>query len=175
MIEPAFLSLGSNVEPQDYLPRAVARLKDVGRVLAVSTAYRNPAVGPLPQPDYVNAAVLVETDLPAQILHERLHAIEGTLGRRRSQDRYAPRRIDIDLILLGTQVFDDGSLQLPSPMLLKWAFVAVPLAELAPSFRHPITGEKLSVIAERLRPEACLTPLADLTASMRRALPVGEG
>ncbi len=175
MTEPAFLSLGSNVAPEDYLPRAVAVLKDVGRVLAVSTAYRNPAVGPVPQPDYVNTAALVETDLPAHLLHERLHAIEDRLGRRRGEDRYAPRRIDIDLILLGNQVLDDDGLRLPSPMLLKRAFVAVPLAELAPDFRHPISGERLSLIAERLRPQAILTPLPELTASMRRALPVGQG
>ncbi len=156
MPEPqsAFVSLGSNIEPGRYLPLAAGRLRGLGEVLAASRVYRNPALGSRPQPDYLNAAVLLRTVVAPLRFREQLRRIEADLGRTRTADKYAPRTIDLDLCLYGTVVFDSPELKLPSPDILRRAYLAVVLAELAPDLPHPTTGEPLQAIADRLRPGA---------------------
>jgi 2-amino-4-hydroxy-6-hydroxymethyldihydropteridine diphosphokinase len=178
VVERAFLSLGSNIEPERNLPRATAELTRLGSVLAVSTVYRNPAVGPTPQPDFLNAAVLLETALSPAELRDELRRLEAQLGRRRGPDKYAPRTIDIDLVLSGSRVLIEPDFALPDPGLLVQAHVSIPLAELDPDFRHPVTGERLAAIAERLRPAAVLTAEPGITREVRLAAgldPAAEG
>lgn len=165
--EQAVISLGSNIEPERYLPEAVGRLHALGHVLAVSAAYHNPAVGPEGQPDFVNAALLLETDHPPKELQRALRQIETRLGRRRSPDKYAPRVIDLDLVLFGSHVVEEGSLRLPDPDLLERAYLAVLAAEVAPGMRHPITGERMAAVAERLSASARLRIDEDITALLR--------
>lgn len=165
--ELAFISLGSNIEPERYLPLAAEQLRSLGQILAVSTVYQNPAVGPTRQPDYLNAVILVETSLSPVQIRNRLRAIEAALGRVRTSDKYAPRTIDLDLLLLGERVRDDGEPVLPDPDLLLRPHLAVPAAELKPDFPHPVTGETLRALADRLRASAPLTPRPDV-----RLLPV---
>ena len=169
-VERAFISLGSNVEPETYLPRAAARLAKLGTVAAISQAYQNPALGPDPAPDFVNAVAAVDTALTAFEIRDRLRAIEAALGRRRTQDRFAPRSVDLDLLLLGAQLLDDPRLTLPDPALLTDAHLAVPLAEIAPDLRHPLNGERMAAIAARLRDTSSLTPRPDVTEELRRAI-----
>jgi 2-amino-4-hydroxy-6-hydroxymethyldihydropteridine diphosphokinase len=164
--ELAFIALGSNLSPETNLPLAAGRLAELGRVRAVSMVYQNPAIGPSPAPDFLNAAVLVETNLTAEDIRERLREIESDLGRVRTSDRYAPRTIDLDLCLLGAQVIETLELALPDPDLLTRPHLAIPLAELAPDFPHPVTGEPLGAIAERLRPGADLRPRPDVAGRM---------
>jgi 2-amino-4-hydroxy-6-hydroxymethyldihydropteridine diphosphokinase len=152
----AFISLGSNIDPELHLPEAIARLDSVGRVLRTSTAYRNPAVGPGEQPDFINAAALVQTSMTALELRDRLRQIEAGLGRVRQPDRFAPRPIDLDLCYLGETDEEFNGWSLPDREADKLAYLAIPLAELDPEFRHPKTGETLTAIAERLRPGAHL-------------------
>lgn len=162
MPEDAFIALGSNIEPEKYLPLAIARLEILGRRLAVSSVYQNPALGPEPRPDFLNAAALVESELPPLEIRSLLRSIETELGRVRSDDKYAPRRIDLDLCLLGGTILNTPELILPDPDLLTRAFLAVTMAELSPGFPHPITKEPLVDIASRLRPGANLTPRPDV-------------
>lgn len=169
MTEQAYLSLGSNIDPERNLPRAIRGLRALGRVAAISTVYRSPAVGPTPQSDYLNAAVLLETDLPPGTLRLELRRLEARLGRQRSHDKYAPRSIDIDLVLLGTAIVHDPPLTLPHPDLLRQPHVAIPVAELGPDRPHPSTGERLADIADRLRPQAALVPQPEVGRAMRRA------
>jgi 2-amino-4-hydroxy-6-hydroxymethyldihydropteridine diphosphokinase len=152
----AFISLGSNIDPEVHLPEAIARLKSIGQVLHASTAYRNPAVGPGRQPDFVNAAALVQTSLTPEEIRDRLRAIEAALGRVRQPDRYAPRTIDLDLCYLGETDEEFDGWSLPDGEADRLAHLAIPLAELDPAFRHPKTGETLKAIADRLRPGAHL-------------------
>ena len=166
MTERAFLSLGSNIDPEHNLPRAARELKSLGRLLAVSTVYQNPAIGPTPQPDYLNAAVLLETGLSPQALRVELRRVEQRLGRRRTPDKYAPRTIDIDLMLFGSLVLREAGMTIPDPDLLVRAHLALPLAELDPGHRHPVSGVTLGAIAERLRSQAALTPHADVSRRM---------
>ncbi len=167
MGEQAVISLGSNIEPERHLPLAVGRLHTLGRVLAVSAAYRNPAVGPEGQPDFVNAALLIETDHPPKEMQRALRQIETHLGRRRTPDKHAPRVIDLDLVLYGSHVVEEGSLRLPDPDLLERAYLAVLAAEVAPGMRHPITGERMAALAERLSVTARLRIDDAITALLR--------
>lgn len=167
MPELAFISLGSNIEPEKNLIFGTKRLGELGRLIAVSTVYQNPAVGPTPQPDFLNAAALIDTDHPAETLRLHLRDIEADSGRVRTGDKYAPRTLDLDLCLLGTQITECPELSLPDPDLLTRAHLAVPMAELAPSFLHPITGEALQIIADRLRPGSSLKPRPEITARLQ--------
>lgn len=162
MSERAFIGLGSNIDPEQNLPAAVQRLAGLGEIVAVSTVYQTPAIGPSPAPDFLNAAVLLSTELEPLQIRKRLRAVEAELGRVRSADRYAPRTIDLDLCLYGARVLDTPELTLPDPDILERAFLAVCLAELDPELVHPVAGETLETIAARLQQDARLTPRPEL-------------
>lgn len=146
--------------------RAVRLLAEIGSLRAVSMVYQNPAIGPSPAPDFLNAAVLIEAELAALEIRDRLRAIEAQLGRARTSDKYAPRVIDLDLCLLGSHVVETPELSLPDPDVLTRPHLAVTLAELAPDFPHPVTGEALAAIADRLRSAADLRPRPDVARRM---------
>jgi 2-amino-4-hydroxy-6-hydroxymethyldihydropteridine diphosphokinase len=173
--ERAFLSLGSNIEPERNLPRAIRELGLLGRILACSAVYQNPAIGPAPQPDFLNSAVLLETRLTPHALRAELRSLEERLGRRRGPDRCAPRTIDIDLVLYGSRTLQEAGMALPDPGLLIHPHIAIPLAELDPDHRHPVSGESLGSIAERLRPLAVLIPRPEVTLQMRIAAGLAAG
>jgi len=166
MPERAFVALGSNIEPERHLPEAVVRLGELGVVVAVSSVYQSAAVGPRPAPDFLNAAVLVETELAPQAIRRRLREIEADLGRVRTADRYAPRTIDLDLCLLGDLLMDKEGLTLPDPDILDRAYLARVLAELDPAQPYPGEEENLGAIAERLAPSVELTRRPDVHLSV---------
>jgi 2-amino-4-hydroxy-6-hydroxymethyldihydropteridine diphosphokinase len=167
MTDLAFISLGSNIDPEENLPLAMRNLGVIGEVLAVSMVYQNPAVGPTPQPDFLNAAVLIATDLVPLEIRAKLREIEIEMGRIRSEDKYAPRQIDLDLCLLGDTIFQNPELTLPDSDLLERPHLIIPMAELDSEFRHPITGESLTSIAERVKTNADLTPRPDVARQMK--------
>jgi 2-amino-4-hydroxy-6-hydroxymethyldihydropteridine diphosphokinase len=144
----AFISLGSNIEAERNLPAAVRRLAARCRLVAASPVYETRPVGTTDQPNFLNAAVLVETDLPAAELKAQvLQAIEQELGRVRTEDKNAPRTIDLDISLFNDRVMMLGDRRIPDPEILEFAHIARPLADLAPGYRHPETGETLEEIA----------------------------
>jgi 2-amino-4-hydroxy-6-hydroxymethyldihydropteridine diphosphokinase len=167
--EWAFISIGSNISPEKYLPLAISRLHQLGKLLKTSCVYQNPAVGRPEQEDFLNAAVLIDTALPPLEIRNHLRVIEKDLDRVRTDDKFAARTIDLDLCLLGNQILDLTEIALPDPDLMTRAHLAVPLAELAPDFHHPITGESLQQIADRLRSEAILTLREDITNQIQQA------
>lgn len=132
------------------MPEATERLAALGRIAGVSNVYAAPAVGPAGQPDFLNAAVLLETDLGPEAIRDRLRAIEAHLGRVRTRDRYAPRPIDLDLVLYDDLVLDDPPLRIPDPDLLERGYLALTISELSPGAIHPETGETLAAIAARV-------------------------
>lgn len=152
--------LGSNIEKETNLPKAVQILGKRCRVTAVSTVYETIPVGLLDQPNFFNAAVLVETEWNAIQLKETLLGhIEHRLKRVRQTDKNAPRTIDADLVLFNDEIFDydcppGPCRHVPDPDLLKFAHVAVPVAELVPDMLHPETAEPMTQIAQRLLDEA---------------------
>jgi 2-amino-4-hydroxy-6-hydroxymethyldihydropteridine diphosphokinase len=154
MATQIFVTLGSNIEPEKNLPEAVRLLAARVRLTRASRVYRSAPVGSTGQPDFLNAALLVETDLPPYNLKfNALRDVETQLGRVRSDDKFAARTIDLDLALYGDLVLDDpqGGLSLPDPDILMRAHIALPLADLAPGFVHPVSGETLGGIAARLK------------------------
>ncbi len=151
----AFLSLGSNIEPEKNLVAAVRELGRFGRVLRVSGVWESPPLGSPGRPDFLNAALLLETSLSARELKETAIAqIEAALGRVRGADPNAPRTIDIDIMLFDRDRLSFGKRSIPDPEVLERPFVAIPLAEIAPDYVHPVTGETLARIASRFDPRA---------------------
>jgi 2-amino-4-hydroxy-6-hydroxymethyldihydropteridine diphosphokinase len=137
----AAVALGSNLAgPAAQVQRALVALAAVPetRLVARSRLYRTPPVGP-PQPDYVNAAAILETRLEAEALFEALLAIEVAQGRTRVE-RWGPRTLDLDLLVYGDAVIDTPRLSVPHPQLAVRPFVLVPLAEIAPGLEVPGLG-----------------------------------
>lgn len=147
----AYIALGANLGDRAETMREAVRRLDATegvRVTACSSAYDTAPVGPPDQPRYLNAVAAVRTALPARALLATLLEIERALGRERSTTRWTARTIDLDLILFGdcVEVGGDasaGSLSVPHPRFRERAFVLVPLAEIAPAARDPVTGERI--------------------------------
>ena len=143
-----FISLGSNIEPEANLARALRELRHRFLVVAVSPAYRTAPVGDPDQPDFLNLAVELASDAHPLLVHRELRTIENLLGRRRDPARPSgPRTIDLDLVLADGIAGRFGDLELPSVLIERQAFVAVPLADLAPDLPHPVIGMSISALA----------------------------
>jgi 2-amino-4-hydroxy-6-hydroxymethyldihydropteridine diphosphokinase len=156
------ISLGSNIDPERNLPLATGLLSSLGRIVRTSQVYASPAVGPPGQPAFLNAAALIETEFTPENLRARLRRIEQDLGRRRSADKYAARPIDLDLILYDELVVEGPAHRLPDPDLLHRAYLALTAAEVDPDGRHPVTGEALTALADRLASSAILSARPDV-------------
>ncbi|MCA9074149.1 MAG: 2-amino-4-hydroxy-6-hydroxymethyldihydropteridine diphosphokinase [Planctomycetaceae bacterium] len=164
MSHRAFIGLGSNIEPELHLPHAVTELAQLGEVVAVSHVYESPAVGDVNQPNFLNAAVLLETEHSPTELCGVLREIEQRMGRLRDPlNVNAARTIDLDLVLYDDLTTTVGSRRIPDPDILTRSFLAVPLSEVDRTYVHPETGETLEVIAARLRTTGTeLTERSDL-------------
>lgn len=139
----AYLSLGSNLDAEANLRSAIAALRERFGEVRVSPVYRTPAVG-FDGPDFLNGAAVIDSDLDVYALDAWLHALEDAHGRRRDGPRYASRTLDIDIVFYDDLVLKGpGNLELPRPEL-KHAFVLKPLADIAPDFRDPVSGKRLS-------------------------------
>lgn len=132
------------------------------KLVAVSPVYQTKPVGRTDQPDFLNAAALIETQLgPAELKAQVLQEIEDTLGRMRSADKNAPRTIDLDITLFNDQVLEIGHRHIPDPDLLRYPHIAVPMSDLAPEYVHPESGQTLSAVAESM-PPVDLVPRPDI-------------
>jgi 2-amino-4-hydroxy-6-hydroxymethyldihydropteridine diphosphokinase len=139
----AYLSLGSNLEPQRHLRAALDELRAHFGAIEVSPAYRSRAVG-FDGADFVNLAVALDTGLEPEALNDWLHALEDRHGRRRDVPRYSDRTLDVDIVLYDQRVIEGpGHLQIPRAEL-RHAFVLRPLADIAPQLRHPLDGRSMA-------------------------------
>jgi 2-amino-4-hydroxy-6-hydroxymethyldihydropteridine diphosphokinase len=142
----AAIALGSNLPspygtPADNLRAAIARIAMLGRITAISTFHATAPEINIHQPDFLNAALLLETNLAPHPLLRALLALELEMGRVRTGiPAKGPRIIDLDVILYDALVLNTPELQLPHPGLPERRFVLAPLAEIAPDWRHPTTG-----------------------------------
>jgi 2-amino-4-hydroxy-6-hydroxymethyldihydropteridine diphosphokinase len=139
----AYLALGSNLaDPPTQMRRAVAALRELPAtsVLAVSDVMTTPPVGPQDQPDYLNAAAVLDTQLSPHALMRRLRAIERAAGRptRRRRQHWGPRPMDIDIALYDGLVLYRPHLTIPHPRMHERRFVLEPLAQVAPEAVHPV-------------------------------------
>lgn len=148
-----YISLGSNIDPEANLKRAIDLIGQRCTVLAVSHAYRTPPQGFIDQDDFFNLAVKITTDLDAVTLkHSVLDWIERELKRVRDpNNKNAPRTIDLDISLWNNDIFDYGEKpwHVPDRDILRFAHVALPLAEIAPDYMHPTEHVALKMIAGR--------------------------
>lgn len=139
----AYLSLGSNVEPEKHLRAALDELRARFGAIAVSPAYRFAAEG-FDGPDFVNLAVAIDAEMVAVALNDWLHALEDRHGRRRDVPRFSDRTLDVDIVLFGDEVIrGPGHLEVPRSDL-KHAFVLKPLFDIAPNVVHPISGKTIA-------------------------------
>jgi len=139
----SFVALGSNLdEPQRQVRDALSALHahPAMIVLAASPLYGSEPMGPQDQPAYVNAVAITATDLSPHALLAGLQGIEAAAGRTRIGRRWGPRPLDLDLLLHGEHELSDATLTLPHPGLAHRAFVARPLADVAPGLRLPGLG-----------------------------------
>jgi 2-amino-4-hydroxy-6-hydroxymethyldihydropteridine diphosphokinase len=141
----AYLCLGSNIQPEINLVRGIELLQHYGQVKEISSAWESRSVG-AEGPNYLNACVSFFTTLPWEKLKEQvLLPIELKLGRKRTEDKFAPRTMDIDIILFDNKPCDEKSWEKP--------FVIIPLAEIYPAYKNPLRGESIRETAARLRQE----------------------
>ncbi|HEY0661328.1 MAG TPA: 2-amino-4-hydroxy-6-hydroxymethyldihydropteridine diphosphokinase [Lysobacter sp.] len=139
----AYLSLGSNLDPEANLRSAIVALRERFGEVLLSPVYRTRAVG-FDGADFLNAAAIIDTDLDPHALNGWLHALEDAHGRDRSGPRFGDRTLDIDIVLFDDRVLEGaGNLRIPRPEL-KHAFVLQPLADIAPDMVVPGDGRTLA-------------------------------
>lgn len=146
----AHVALGANVgDPTAQVRDAMGALDALAgvRVTARSPLYLTPPWGMAGQPDFVNAAVTLETTLPPLALLECLQGLEARAGRVRGGVRNGPRPLDLDLLLYGDQRVNAAGLEVPHPRMAGRAFVLLPLADIAPGVEVPGLGRVVDLLA----------------------------
>ncbi|KAF1368270.1 2-amino-4-hydroxy-6-hydroxymethyldihydropteridine diphosphokinase [Yokenella regensburgei] len=147
-----YIALGSNLaSPLDQVNAAIAALGEIpeSRVVALSSFYRTPPLGPQDQPDYLNAAVALDTALSPEALLDNTQRIELQQGRVRKAERWGPRTLDLDIMLFGQQVLDTPRLTVPHYDMKNRGFMLWPLFEIAPELTFP-DGTTLAAILKQL-------------------------
>ena len=142
---PAYIAIGSNLaSPLEQVNAAITALGDIphSRIIAVSSFYRTPPLGPQDQPDYLNAAVALETDLEPEALLDHTQRSELQQGRVRKAERWGPRTLDLDIMLFGDRIINSERLTVPHYDMHNRGFMLWPLFEIAPDLRFP-QGESL--------------------------------
>jgi 2-amino-4-hydroxy-6-hydroxymethyldihydropteridine diphosphokinase len=159
----AHVALGANLGAVTTTLRRALQSLDTARgcrLTAVSRWYRSRALGPGAQPDYLNGVAAVSTTLAPLALLEQLQSLEADAGRVRAE-RWAPRTLDLDLLLYDDLVLDDTRLTLPHPRLAERAFVVWPLSDVAPALALP-DGTRVAALRERLDGRGIVATFASL-------------
>jgi len=144
-VHHAYLNFGSNIQPEINLVKAIQFLHDYGEIKKISSAWESKSVG-MDGPNYLNACLLFMSPfMPVELKEKIIRPIESKLGRERSKNKYTPRTIDIDIILFDEKPYNYK--------FWNFAFVIVPLAEIYPTYRDPITNQIITHTATHLRKE----------------------
>lgn len=144
-----YIGLGSNLEqPQQQILTAINDIQAIDGVtlVAQSSLYQSPPMGPQDQPDYINAVVEIETELAPLALLDALQYIEQSHGRVRKR-HWGERTLDLDILLVDDRVIKESRLTVPHPGIAERAFVAYPLAEIAPDLSIPGKGKLADILA----------------------------
>ncbi|MFZ5000294.1 2-amino-4-hydroxy-6-hydroxymethyldihydropteridine diphosphokinase [Enterobacter asburiae] len=151
----AYIAIGSNLaSPLEQVNAAVQALGEIpqSKIVAVSSFYRTPPLGPQDQPDYLNAAVVLETALDAETLLDNTQRIELQQGRVRKAERWGPRTLDLDIMLFGHETINTERLTVPHYDMKNREFMLWPLFEVAPDLIFP-DGIPLRTILDNLNAE----------------------
>ena len=151
LLEEVYLGLGSNMgDRQENLDRALNFLSQKLQVAKVSPVYDTEPVGNINQPRFLNLVCQVYTRLAPAALLILAKGIESKMGRV-VRDSNAPRPIDIDILFYGDEVVETPELVIPHPRLAERAFVLVPLADIAPTLRHPVIGKSVTELLKGMK------------------------
>ncbi|BBT72519.1 MULTISPECIES: 2-amino-4-hydroxy-6-hydroxymethyldihydropteridine diphosphokinase [Enterobacteriaceae] len=151
----AYIALGSNLaSPLEQVNAAVQAIGNIpdSRIVAVSSYYRTPPLGPQDQPDYLNATVALETTLAAEALLDHTQRIELQQGRVRKAERWGPRTLDLDIMLFGDEVIRTERLTVPHYDMKNRGFMLWPLFEIAPELHFPDDERSLAECLRQLPP-----------------------
>lgn len=151
---PCAIALGSNLGDSSAILRAALEaMQNLPQLelVSYSSFYQTIPIGP-PQPDIINGCAVVTTTLSAQTLLKTLLQLEQGFGRVR-RERWGPRSLDLDLLFYGQIVLTSPDLQIPHPRLRERAFVLIPLAEIAPDWRDPVTGLSVQALCDKVSPD----------------------
>ena len=159
-----YLGLGSNLgKRQANLERALKILSESVHIEQVSSLYETEPVGNIEQPLFLNAVCRAQTELgPLQLL-SLIKGVEASLGRVPGFPN-APRSIDLDIILYGDLVMETPELTIPHPRFTERAFVLIPLLEIAPELRHPVSGDRIRDMATRVEGQDGVKKIGELEA-----------
>jgi 2-amino-4-hydroxy-6-hydroxymethyldihydropteridine diphosphokinase len=157
----AYIGIGSNVDPGSHLPSGIERLATRLTLLQISPVYRSAALNLPDAPDFLNAVVSVTTEMPLTSLKAWLREVEAAEGRIRGPDRFAPRTLDLDILLWGETVIDADITIRP--------FIAVPLFDLQPDLVLPGGGPALKLVVAALDCSGLVLD-ADMTNGLRALL-----
>lgn len=166
----AYVAVGSNIDPEQSISSGLRLLAAHVSIVAVSTIYRSQAAERPEQNAFLNGVCRIETDrTPRDLKFDVLREIEKSCGRVRSSDPDAARTLDLDLLLYGDLVLDEGDIVIPDPDIGRRPFTALPLLELDPTLRMPDSGALLADIAAKLSWSA-LEPEPVFTKVLREML-----
>lgn len=140
-----YLSIGSNIEPEHHIRAGLKNLREYYGTLKSSSVYESKAVGFIGD-NFYNLVVSFETTKDAFTIVETLRHIEHTQGRKRLRKSFSARTLDLDLLLYDNLIIKE--LSIPREDILKYAFVLLPLAEIAPTTKHPLTGQSYAELWE---------------------------
>jgi 2-amino-4-hydroxy-6-hydroxymethyldihydropteridine diphosphokinase len=163
-----YIAIGSNVDPELNVAKAKSELQRIFPDTRFSSCYRNRAVG-FEGDDFVNCVAGFTTQLSVHDVIEQLHAIEALCSRPRDAPRWAPRTMDLDILLYDGLVCAEPNLKLPRPDLLKRSFMLGPLAELAPDVVHPTEGVTIGTLWQRFDRDA--HPMERLPSTNQYSVP----